>query len=138
MNTKKFIISSLVGGITYFFLGYLIYAILLQGFFAGHTVEGVMKTDEQMKMYPLIMGNMAHGALLSFIFLKWTSIKSFGEGMTWGAVIGFFMAAGFDLMLYDTARMMSIIGTLGDIAVYTVMSAIVGGVIALVIGKLKD
>ena len=138
MNTKKLILSALAGGVVYFLLGFLCYAILLEGFFSGHIAPGVMKTDAQMKYYPLIMGNFAHGALMAFIFLKWTSIKSFGEGLTWGAVIGFLMASGFDLVLYDTAKVMSIIGTAADIVVYALISAAVGGVVGLTIGKLKD
>lgn len=134
MDTKKFIIGTLAGGVAYFILGFLVYAFLLESFYAGHTVSGIMKTDEQMKYYPLALGNLAHGALLSYVFLKWANIKSFAAGLTGGAVIGFFMAAGFNLVTYDTAMIMSAVGTVADVFVYTAISALAGGIVGAVLG----
>jgi uncharacterized membrane protein len=115
-------------------LGFIIYAMLMEDFFAAHTVDGIMKTDAEMKFYPMVAGNLAHAALLAFVFLKWAKIKSFSEGIMGGAIIGFLMASGFDLISYDTAKIMSMIGTLVDIAVYTIMTALVGGVVGAVLG----
>jgi uncharacterized membrane protein len=138
MDIKKLVFGTLAGGVAFFLLGFLAYAIVFEGFFAGHTVPGVMKTDEQMKYYPLAMGNFAHAALLAYIFLKWTNIKSFGEGFMAGAAIGLLMTAGFDLISYDTIKFMSIIGTLADIVIYTVITAIAGGVVGAVLGMGKQ
>jgi hypothetical protein len=134
MDIKKFVFGTLAGGVAYFLLGFLVYALLLEDFYAGHTVSGITKTDEQMKYYPLAFGNFAHAALLAYVFLKWANIKNFGEGLQGGAIIGFFMTAGFNLISYDTARIMSAVGTVTDIFVYTAISAIVGGVVGAVVG----
>ncbi len=137
MDTKKFALGTLAGGVAYFFLGFLIYAILMEDFFAAHTVKGIMKSETEMKYYPMVLGNLSHAALLSFVFLKWANIKSFGEGLLAGAIIGFFMAAGFDLITYDTAKIMSFIGASVDIIVYTIMTGLVGGVVGAVLGMGK-
>jgi uncharacterized membrane protein len=134
MDTKKFVLGTLAGGVAYFLLGFIIYAILMEDFFAANTVKGIMKSETEMKYYPMIAGNLAHAALLSFIFLRWASIKSFSGGLQAGAIIGFFMASGFDLITYDTSKIMSIIGTLADIVVYTIMTGLVGGVVGAVLG----
>jgi hypothetical protein len=134
MDIKKFVFGTLAGGVVYFLLGFLVYAILLEDFFTGHTVSGIMKSDEQMKYYPLAFGNFAHAALLAYVFLKWANIKTFGEGVVGGAIIGFFMTAGFNLISYDTARIMSAVGTVTDIFVYTAMTALVGGIVGAVLG----
>ena len=134
MDIKKFALGTLAGGVAYFFLGFIIYAILMEDFFSAHTVSGISKSETEMKYYPMVAGNMAHAALLAFIFLKWANIKSFSSGLTSGAIIGFFMSAGFDLITYDTAKIMSITGTLVDIAVYTIMTALVGGIVGAVLG----
>jgi uncharacterized membrane protein len=134
MDTKKLVVGTLAGGVAYFVLGFIIYAILMEDFFAAHTVKGIMKSETEMKYYPMVAGNLAHAALLSFIFLKWANIKTFSGGLQAGAIIGFFMAAGFDLITYDTAKIMSIIGTLTDIVVYTIMTGLVGGVVGAVLG----
>jgi uncharacterized membrane protein len=134
MDIKKFALGTLAGGVAYFFLGFIIYAILMEDFFSAHTVSGISKSETEMKFYPMVAGNMAHAALLAFVFLKWANIKSFSSGLTGGAIIGFFMSAGFDLITYDTAKIMSMVGTLVDIIVYTIMTALVGGIVGAVLG----
>lgn len=138
MDIKKFVFGTLAGGVTLFILGFLVYAVLMSDFFAGHSVAGIAKSDDEMKMYPLALGNLAHGALLAYIFLKWANVKSFGEGLMAGAAIGLFMAAGFDLIMYDTMKIMSIIGIGVDIILYTIITAIAGGVVGAVLGMGKS
>jgi uncharacterized membrane protein len=134
MDTKKFVLGTLAGGVAYFLLGFIIYAILMEDFFAAHTVKGIGKSETEMKYYPMVVGNLAHAALLSFVFLKWANIKTFSSGLVGGAIIGFLMVAGFDLLLYDTTKFMSMVGTLTDIVVYTIMTGLVGGVVGAVLG----
>jgi hypothetical protein len=137
MDLKKFILGSLVGGITMFLLGFVVYAIILEDFYTAQTVSGIAKSPEQMKYYPLFFGNVATASLLSYIFLKWANITTFAEGMKAGAVIGFFMAAGFDLVMYDTSRIMSAVGVVADIFVFAFLVSIVGGVVGVVLGMGK-
>ncbi len=40
MNTQKFLVSGIVGGIVSFFAGYLIYGLLLMDFFAKNGGSG--------------------------------------------------------------------------------------------------
>lgn len=132
MNAKQFAIGTITGGVAFFFLGFLAYAVLLEGFFEANagTASGVMKTE--MAWWPLILGNLSHAALLTYIFQKWAGIRSFSGGLKGGALIGFMVAAGFDLTMYDTSNLMNLTGTLGDIVVWTCISAIAGGLIGTV------
>ena len=138
MDTKKFLIGTLVGGVAYFLLGFIVYAILLEGFFAAHagTATGVLKTAE-MQFWPLFLGNVGHAALLSYIFVKWANVKTFSAGLSAGAVVGFLMTLGHNLVQYDTTNITDITGTLADVIVYTAMTAAVGGIIGLVLGMGK-
>ena len=72
MNTKKFFIGTFVGGITFFLLGYLFYGMALANFFTQHTtnVSGSMKSMNDLVWWALILGNLAVGALLTYVFLK--------------------------------------------------------------------
>jgi hypothetical protein len=67
MNTKKFLIGGLVGGIVYFFLGYLFYGKLLSDFFMKNagTASNVSKPMDQFVWWSLILGNVCRGCLLS-------------------------------------------------------------------------
>jgi uncharacterized membrane protein len=136
MNSKKFLIGTLVGGIVFFFLGYLFYGVALASFFKQHSaaVSGSMKTMDQILWWALILGNLASGALLTYIFLKMTNITSFGRGAGTGAAIGFFMALSMDLIRFAVENGPDLTATLTDVVVGTVMTAIAGGAIGAVLG----
>jgi hypothetical protein len=135
MDIKKFLIGTFAGGITFFLLGFVTYAILLEDFFMAHagTATGVMKTDE-MQYWPLFLGNLSQAALLSYVFLKWANIKTFGGGMSAGAIIGFLTTLGHTMISYDTSNVMDMTAAFVDPFVYAIISAIAGGVVAVVIG----
>jgi hypothetical protein len=139
MDIKKFVTGTVVGGIVLFFLGYLIYGLALSGFFTQHSaaVTGSMKTMNEIIWWALILGNLASGALLTYLFLKIGNIHSFASGARTGAAIGFFMALSMDLIRFATENTLDLTGTLTDVVVGTVMTAIAGGAISAVLGKGK-
>ncbi len=139
MDSKKFLIGTLAGGITLFLLGYLFYGMALADFFTKNTIAptGTMKSMNDIIWWALILGNLATGALLTYIFLKQGNISSFGSGASAGAVIGFLMILGVDLVRYSTENWVGRKGAAADVLVFTVMSAIVGGVIGIVLGMGK-
>lgn len=137
MNNSKFLIGTLVGGVVFFILGFVVYAILLESFFTAHagSATGVMKTE--MQYWPLFLGNLAHAALLSFIFLKWANIKTFGAGFSAGLIIGFLISLGVDMVMYDTSNIMDLTGSVTDAIVYSLITAVAGGIIGWVVGMGK-
>jgi uncharacterized membrane protein len=136
MNTKKFLTGTLVGGIVFFFLGYLIYGVALTSFFTRHSVAvpGSMKTMSEIVWWALILGNLASGALLTYIFLKLANINSFGSGARTAAAIGFYLTLSVDLIQFATINSADLTSTLTDVVVGTVMTAIAGGAIGAVLG----
>ena len=139
MNTKKFFIGTLVGGIVFFFLGYLIYGMVLSGFFTRHSAAapGSMKQMSDIIWWALILGNLASGALLSYIFLKLGNIASFGSGASTGAAIGLFVALSMDLIRYAVENSFDMTAMIVDVLVGVVMYAIAGGVIGALMGRGK-
>lgn len=134
MDTKKFIIGTLVGGVAFFLLGFVVYAVLLEGFFTANagSATGVNRTDD-MVWWALILGNLSAAALLTYIFLKWAHISTFSSGLRAGAVIGFFINVSWDFVMYGTSNLMNLSATLVDILAWTVVIAIVGGIIGAVL-----
>ncbi len=139
MDTKKFLIGSLVGGITYFILGYLIYGMLLNSFFSEHSIapSGSMKAMADIIWWALVLGNLFMGALLTYIFLKVGSIKSFGSGAGTGAAVGFFLWLSIDLINFGTQNSFTHKALLADVVVGIVMCSITGGIIGAVLGMGK-
>ncbi|HEX7014622.1 MAG TPA: hypothetical protein VF191_03870 [Cyclobacteriaceae bacterium] len=135
MNSSKFVIATLAGGITYFILGFLVYAVALEGFYSAHagSATGVAKTD--MQFWPLILGNLSYAALLAYIYLKWAGIKTFGAGFSAGATIGFLVGLGINMIAYDTSNIQDLTASIVDVFVWAIMTGIAGGIVGWVLGK---
>jgi uncharacterized membrane protein len=135
MNTKKFLIGGLVGGIIYFLLGYAFYGNLLSDFFVKNagSATGVSRSMDQFVWWSLILGSLLEGCLLSYVFIK-SNANSVGSGLVTGAAIGLLTSASYDLISYATSNLMNKTGVLGDIVTFTVMSAIAGAIVGWICG----
>ena len=136
MDTKKFLLGTVIGGLVLFFLGYLFYGLALASFFSQHVITSVssMKAMSDIIWWALILGNIAWAALLTYIFLKLGNIKSFGSGASTGAVIGFLMSLSIDLTRYATENTLDRRAWAADVIIGMVMCAIAGGIIGVVLG----
>jgi hypothetical protein len=136
MDIKKLFMGGLVGGILYFGLGYLIYGNLLMGFMQKHpgTAMNVDRAAADIQFLYLAVGSLLQGFLLAYIFVK-ANISSAASGFLTGGVVGLLNSAGLDSIMYGTTNVMSKTMMCADVAAATVMAAIVGAIIALVMGK---
>lgn len=140
MNTSKFLMGTLAGGVAFFFLGFLGYAVIFDSFLQAHagSATGVHKEVEDMAWWALILGNLLHGALFAYIYLKWANIKTFGAGFSGGIVVGFFVSLGMDFVFYATSNMMDLTGAIADGIIYTVICGLAGGIVGLTLGMGKE
>ncbi len=136
MNTKKVLISGIVGGIVYFLLGWLVYGILLMDFMSKNSSVGIMKTEDEFVWWALVASNLIYGILIAYVLNAVGNITSVGNGASTAAVTGFLVAAGFDLGLYATSNVSTLNALLVDIVAITVMSAVVGAAVVTVSKKI--
>ncbi len=138
MNTNKILLGGLAGGVAFFLLGFLFYGILLMKFFEANSgsATGVMK--DPPVWWALILGNIFWGLLLAVIFGRWASISTFAGGARAGAIIGLLASLSFDLTMFGTANLSTLPAAGVDVVVATIMSAIAGGVVGLVLGSGKS
>jgi hypothetical protein len=129
MNTKKFFIGGIAGGVVYFLLGWLLYGMLLSDFMKSSA--GIERAQDSMIFWSLILGNLLLGFLLSYV-LNRSGAASVSDGLGTGFLIGLLFAAGFDLIMYGTTTLVSLKQVAADVATFAVISAIAGAVIALV------
>jgi hypothetical protein len=133
MNSQKFILGGIVGGILYFLLGYVFYGTLLKSFFD----ENGMAVDmTKMIWWAMAVGNLAGGFLLAYIVGK-ANANGAGSGAGVGLVVGLLMQLSFDLIMYGIGKGMTMQAIAADVAVGAVMSAIVGATIGWVYGMRK-
>ena len=130
MTTGKIVLAGLIAGIVAFMFGFLTYGFVMEDFFIANagSAEGVER-GEDMLMIPLIIGHMAWGLLLAYIIGKVGGIDTFRAGAMVGAVLGFLGTAAVDLISFGTTNLTTLKGTLVNIVVLTVISALIGGIV---------
>jgi len=128
MNVKNFFVGGIVGGIANFLLGWLIYGILLKEVFPSTGTENYLF---------IFLGCLSFGFLLSFVFSQAEGINKCVAGIKAAMVIGFLIAlyTNFFMNVSSTTIDYKLIAI--DTLVTTVMSGIVGAVIAVTNGKMS-
>ncbi|NUM30729.1 MAG: DUF1761 domain-containing protein [Bacteroidetes bacterium] len=134
MNTKT-LLAALVGAITFFLFGWLVYGILLKSFMEENFNHCLNRKPEEMIMWAMVVSNLFFGYLFSLIF-SWAKINDFMSGLTKGAFLGLIFSAFIDFQFYAmTTWFNNITSMIIDIVVWVLMCAIGGGVIAYMLGR---
>lgn len=131
MNTSKFIVGGIIGGVLYFLLGWLIYGILLMDFMTQHATSaaaGVMRPETEWPWWAMILGNMGLGFLTSYVITK-ANVTGAGAGATTGAVVMFLVSLSYDFIIYAQMNLYDITSAAVDIVSSAVIGAIVGAVV---------
>ena len=138
MSLNKVLLATLAGTVVFFLLGWVVWGMLLADFMAKNAGAGTMKAESEMVWWAMIVSNAAAAFLLAYIYGKWANISTFMTGLKAGALITFFIALSVDMYLYAGTNLTTLNGALVDIVSWTVVGAIVGGVIGLVLGSGKS
>ena len=133
MDTKKLLLGTLFGGLVFFAFGFLFYAVLFMEFFANNagTATGVNK--EEPVYWALILGNLATAFFFTYVFMRFGNVGSFGDGLKAGAIFAFLNGLSFNLISLGVTNISSITSSAVDVAVFTTMGAIAGGIIGILI-----
>jgi hypothetical protein len=132
MNTSKFVIGGIIGGVLYFLLGWLIYGMLLMDFMTQHATAaaaGVMRPEAEWPWWAMIAGNMGLGFLLSYVLSK-ANVSGAAAGATTGAVVMFLFSFSINFMMYAQMNL----SDLTAIGVDIVASAVIGVIVGAVVG----
>lgn len=132
----KILRGTVFGGITFFFLGWVVYGMLLADFMAAHSDASLNRPDDQMVWWAMILSNLVLGLLVTLV-LKWSGAASIVDGIKTGAIFGLLMGLTMDLMMYSMTTQYDLTVVFVDVIVYTVLLAIMGLVIVLTWGKGK-
>lgn len=137
MKLDKFLLAGVAGGVVLFLLGFLIWGVLLADFMKNN-MGPVQNLDKvPMVWWAMVAGNLAIGFLLAYIYGQWANISTPITGLKAGAIIGALYATAVDLMLFSTTNMMNLTAVIVDIVANTVAFAIIGAVVAFVLGMGK-
>lgn len=128
MNSQKFFVGGIVGGIVYFLLGWVFFGILFKDTFPQPT---------NMIWWALVLGNLLLGFLLAYILGK-AGASTPGRGAGVGFVVGLLMSVGVTLIDYATSNApMSNKAMAENVASLTIMWTIAGAIVGWVKGMSK-
>ena len=122
--TKKLFLSGIIGAIVYYFLGWLVYGIL----FTENT------TGEESMLY-IALSCLFYAFIYATIFARWANITTFSSGLKAGAILGLLYALSWHF--FHLQGDFDFLNFLKDILINVVMNALIGVVIAYVIGKVS-
>jgi uncharacterized membrane protein len=135
--SNKLLITSLVAAVVAFILGYLIYGLALNSYFAGETAEGSMRADADMVWWAMILGHLVWGFFMTYVIGKWAGISTMGSGAKAGALIGLLVALSHNLINFAVQTTFTLNAALVDVVVMAVVGAITGAAIGIMMGRGK-
>jgi hypothetical protein len=134
MNNRV-LVAGLIGGIAFFFLGFLMYGFLVRDLLDANTMAGLNRGEDDMQFAYLILGNLAFGFLLAYLLNK-ANARTASTGAQIGLAIGLLTSLGVNLVMYATTNYWSSLsGVLYDVLTITVMNVIVGALIGWWYGR---
>ncbi len=133
MFSKQNLLATLAGTLAMFILGYLIWGMATADFFEQHSLADVMKSDEDMNLGMIFLGNLVGAFAMSSLYGKWArGHHSAGQGFQFGSWIGLFVGVGMGLVWMGTSNMMDTTGHVVEAVIDIVYYGLIGLVIALV------
>lgn len=130
-------LAGLAGGIFYFFLGWLVYGILLMNFYTANSTHYDGLNKEMPVMWMLALSNLLMGYFLAFIFDRWARISTLKGGFIGGLSIGLFVSLIYDFSFLSMMNLMNFTLAIVDILVSSVVIGMVGAVVGWVLGYKK-
>lgn len=133
----KFLLAGLAGGVFYFFLGWLVYGILLMDFYESNSIQYEGLNKEMPVMWMLALSNLLMGYFLAFIFERWAGISTLKGGFIGGLIVGLFISVIYDLSFLSMMNLMNSQVVIVDIVVSGLVIGLVGAVVGWVLGFKK-
>ena len=135
LMNKRFVLAALAGMLTIAVIGGLLYGVAFAGWFRANIIDlSVMKSPPAFGW--IALSHVPFGILLALV-VSWRGELSMRGGAIAGALLGFLMAASYDLSQFGTTRHWTLELTLVEPFIAMTMVAIAGAVVGLILGKSK-
>jgi len=138
VDPKRFLIGTLVGGITLHVLGHLIFILMFGAFYAANQGSATGVDREVALQWALALGNLSLAALVTLAVAGWPGTITIGKGFKVGAIVGFLVWFGVDFIHYGILNVSNLARTLADPLLEIVHTGITGAVIAAALGRFAE
>jgi hypothetical protein len=103
MNMKRFAVAALVGGITMWVVGYLIWGLVFADFFAANTGSATGVIRDAILLWATALGTLSFAVLVT-LAVNSADGSSVGEGFKIGATVGFLVWLSADFITYGVTN----------------------------------
>ena len=135
MDTKRFVIGTLAGGIVMYLVGYLIWGLLLADFFAANAGSATGVARETNLIWAVVLGTFSLAALVTLAVGSQAGPSTILGGFKIGAIVGFLVWFGVDFIRYGLMNVSNLTATMVDPLLEIVRTGIGGAIIAAVLGR---
>ena len=133
--SRRFILAAIAGMLTIAVVGGLLYGVVFSSFFRANIVDlSVMRNPPGFAW--IALSDIPFGILLALV-VSWRGELSARGGAVAGALLGFLMAASYDLSQFGTMRHWTLQLTLAEPFIAMAMVAIAGAVVGVVMRRSK-
>ncbi len=136
MDIKRVAIGTIVGGITLYVLGYLIFELAFGPFYAANGGSAVGVFRSPVFQWAIAVGNFSFALLYTLALETRAGAPSIANGFITGATIGFLALFGIDAIHYGFTNLFRYIVVIVDPLLSAIHSGIAGAVIAAVLMRM--
>lgn len=130
---KKVWIAGLAGGVAAFFLGWLIWGILLMDFSEASTTDYPGLFKEKMNMVTIFIGCLLWAFTIAWVYSNFSGRKSVQGGAITGAILGLLMGAMMDISYLGNWNLFTPTYLAVDVIANTFYSAGVGALVGWIL-----
>jgi hypothetical protein len=138
MDAKRFVIGTLVGGITLYVLGLLIFDLTFGAFYAANAGSATGVARGARLEWAVALGTLSYAALVTLAIGSHAASPTIGAGGRIGAVVGFLCWFTADFTLYGLTNTANLTRTVVDPLLEAVRGGIGGAVIVAVVEMVTE
>jgi hypothetical protein len=137
MDIKRLATGTLVGGVVLFLVGYVIFDVMFAGFYAANVGSATGVARDAQLIWAVALGSLSYAALVTLGIRSRAGSTTIGTGLKIGAVVGFLLWFTVDFILYGVTNVTNLTRAVVDPLLELVRGGIAGGVIAVVLRKIR-
>ncbi len=136
MDIKRFIIGTVVGAITLYILGYLIFDLAFAEFYAANAGSATGVVRDNQVVWAVALGTLSYAALLTLAIGTFAGSATIVDGLKIGVIVGFLLWFTVDFIFYGIFNISNLTLTFVDPLLELIRAGITGAVIAAVLGQI--
>jgi hypothetical protein len=131
---KKMLIGTVVGGVTFFLLGGLIYAVILGDFYEANLGSATGVLRELPILWAMVVSQLGMAAVVTYVFLL-SDVASASNGLKTGAILGLLLGIAISFDLYSVTNWSNSTVAFVEPLVWVARTALAGAAIGWALGR---